>query len=141
VGPFPLSIPPGTVPLSAVVASLPAAGLSTAILVVNNVRDLETDRRADKRTLAVMLGYRFSRVEFALAVGMAYVVPVVFFATGFGPFVLLPLLTAPLAIRLGRTVFARTDGAALNPALEATGKLLAAHSVLFAVGLALPRFV
>jgi 1,4-dihydroxy-2-naphthoate octaprenyltransferase len=141
VGPFPLSIPPGTVPLSAVVASLPAAGLSTAILVVNNVRDLKTDRRADKRTLAVMLGYRFSRVEFALAVGMAYVVPVVFFATGFGPFVLLPLLTAPLAIRLGRTVFARTDGAALNPALEATGKLLAAHSVLFAVGLALPRFV
>jgi 1,4-dihydroxy-2-naphthoate octaprenyltransferase len=141
VGAFPLSITPGTVPLAAVVASLPAAGLSTAILVVNNVRDRETDRRAGKRTLAVMLGYRFSRVEFALAVGMAYVVPVVFYATGFGPFVLLPLLTAPLAARIGRTVFARTDGAALNPALEATGKLLAAHSVLFAVGLALPRFV
>ena len=141
VGAFPLSVPPGTVPLSAVVAALPAAGLSTAILVVNNVRDRETDRRAGKRTLAVMFGYRFSRVEFALAVGMAYVVPPVFYATGYGPFVLLPLLTAPLALRLGRTVFARTDGAALNPALETTGKLLAAHSVLFAVGLALPRLV
>jgi len=140
-GPLPLSVPPGTVPLAAVVASLPAAGLSTAILVVNNIRDRETDRRAGKRTLAVMLGYRFSRVEFALLVGMAYVVPVVFYATGFGPFVLLPLLTAPLAAGLGRTVFARTDGAALNPALETTGKLLAAHSGLFAVGLALPRLL
>jgi len=65
----------------------------------------------------------------------------VFYATGFGPFVLLPLLTAPLAASLGRTVFARTDGAALNPALETTGKLLAAHSGLFALGLALPRLV
>jgi 1,4-dihydroxy-2-naphthoate octaprenyltransferase len=138
---FPLSIPTGTLPLAAVVASLPAAGLSTAILVVNNVRDLETDRRAGKRTLAVMLGYRLSRVEFALLVGMAYVVPAVFYATGFGASVLLPLLTAPLAVRLGRTVFARTDGAALNPALETTGKLLAAHSVLFAVGLALSRLL
>ncbi|MEF8789047.1 MAG: 1,4-dihydroxy-2-naphthoate polyprenyltransferase [Haloarculaceae archaeon] len=141
VGPFPLSVPPGTVPLAAVVASLPAAGLSTAILVVNNLRDRETDRRAGKRTLAVMLGYRLSRVEFALVVGMAYVVPVVFYATGFAPFVLLPLLTVPLAIRLGRTVFTRTDGAALNPALETTGRLLAAHSVLFAVGLALGRLL
>ena len=141
VGAFPLSVPPGTIPLSAVVASLPAAGLSTAILVVNNVRDRETDRRAGKRTLAVMLGYRLSRVEFALVVGMAYVVPPVFYATGYGPFVLLPLLTAPLAVRLGRTVFTRTDGAALNPALETTGKLLAAHSVLFAVGLALPSLL
>jgi 1,4-dihydroxy-2-naphthoate octaprenyltransferase len=141
VGAFPLSIPPGTVPLAAIVASLPAAGLSTAILVVNNVRDRETDRRAGKRTLAVMLGYRWSRAEFALLVGMAYVVPVVFSLEGFGPFVLLPLLTAPLAVRVGRTVFTRTDGTALNPALEATGKLLAAHSVLFAAGLALPRLV
>ncbi|MEF8842687.1 MAG: 1,4-dihydroxy-2-naphthoate polyprenyltransferase [Haloarculaceae archaeon] len=141
VGAFPFSVPAGTVPLAAVVASLPAAGLSTAILVVNNVRDRETDRRAGKRTLAVMLGYRFSRVEFALLVGMSYLVPVVFYLTGFGPFVLLPLVTAPLAARLGRTVFAHTEGAALNPALETTGKLLAAHSVLFAVGLALTRVI
>jgi 1,4-dihydroxy-2-naphthoate octaprenyltransferase len=141
VAAFPLSVPPGTVPLAAVVAALPAAGLSTAILVVNNVRDRETDERAGKRTLAVMLGYRFSRAEFATLVGMAYVVPVVFYRTGFGPFVLLPLVTVPLALRLGRTVFTRTDGASLNPALETTGKLLAAHSVLFAVGLALPRLL
>jgi 1,4-dihydroxy-2-naphthoate octaprenyltransferase len=88
-----------------------------------------------------MFGYRFSRAEFTLAVGMAYVVPLVFYATGYGPFVLLPLLTAPLAVRLGRTVLTSTDGASLNPALETTGKLLAAHSILFAAGLALPRLV
>jgi 1,4-dihydroxy-2-naphthoate octaprenyltransferase len=52
--------------------------------------------------------------------------------------VLLPVITLPLAVRVGRTVFTRTDGAALNPALERTGQLLAAHSVCFAAGLAAP---
>ena len=126
-------------PPAAVVAALPAAGLSTAILVVNNIRDRETDARAGKRTLAVLLGYRASRAEFALLAGMAYVVPVVFAATGWGLATLLPLVTLPLVLSLGRTVMTRTEGAALNPALETTGKLLAVHSVLFAVGLALPR--
>jgi 1,4-dihydroxy-2-naphthoate octaprenyltransferase len=135
---FPLWVPPGTVPLAAVVASLPAAGLSTAILVVNNIRDRETDAKAGKRTLAVALGYRGARAEFLLMVGMAYVVPVVFALTGYGLAPLLPLLTLPLAVSLSRTVLTRTKGEALNPALETTGKLLFAHSVLFAVGLALP---
>jgi len=135
----PFDAPLAVVPTAALVAALPAAGLSSAILVVNNVRDRETDAEAGKRTLAVMLGYRFSRVEFLALVGMAYVVPVVFAATGWGPWTLLPLATLPVAARLVRTVLTRTDGAALNPALELTGKLLAAHSVLFAVGLVLPR--
>ena len=136
-GPFPLWVPDGTLPVAAVVAGLPAAGLSTAILVVNNVRDRETDAAAGKRTLAVVLGYRLSRVEWAALVGMAYVVPVVFWLDGYTATVLLPLVTAPLAVAIGRTVWTRTDGDALNPALERTGKLLFAHSVLFAIGLAL----
>ena len=140
-GAFPLWIPPGTVPLAAVVASLPAAGLSTAILVVNNIRDRETDAATGKRTLAVMLGYRGARVEFLLMVGMAYVVPVVFALTGYSLATLVPLLTLPLAVSLSRTVLTRTEGVALNPALETTGKLLFAHSVLFALGLALPALV
>jgi 1,4-dihydroxy-2-naphthoate octaprenyltransferase len=140
-GAFPLWIPPDTVPLAALVASLPAAGLSTAILVVNNVRDRETDAATGKRTLAVMLGYRGARVEFLLLVGMAYVVPVVFALTGYSLATLSPLLTLPLAVSLTRTVLTRTEGAALNPALETTGKLLFAHSVLFALGLALPALV
>jgi 1,4-dihydroxy-2-naphthoate octaprenyltransferase len=135
---FPLWLPAGTLPLRAVVAGLPAAGLSTAILVVNNIRDRETDAAAGKRTLVVQLGYRLSRIEWTALVGMAYVVPVVFYLDGYSATVLLPLATAPLAGAVGRTVWTRTDGEALNPALERTGKLLFAHSVLFAVGFAVP---
>ena len=137
-GPVPLWVPEGTVPLAAIVAGLPAAGLSTAILVVNNIRDRETDAATGKRTLAVMLGYRASRIEWSALVGLAYAIPVVFWLEGYGSIVLLPLLSAPLAIRLGATVWTRADGEALNPALERTGKLLFAHSALFAAGFAAP---
>jgi 1,4-dihydroxy-2-naphthoate octaprenyltransferase len=136
---FPLVIPDGTLPVWAVAAGLPAAGLSTAILVVNNVRDAETDAAAGKRTLAVRLGIPFSRFQWAALVALAYVVPVAFaLSPRFGPGVLLPLITLPLAARIARTVFTRTDGAALNPALERTGQLLAVHSVCFAAGLVAP---
>jgi 1,4-dihydroxy-2-naphthoate octaprenyltransferase len=140
-GPFPLWLPEGTVPVRAVVAALPVAGLSTAILVVNNIRDRETDAAAGKRTLAVMLGYRLSRIEWTALVGMAYAVPVVFWADGYGLAVLLPLLTAPLAVSLGGTVWSHEDGEALNPALERTGQLLFVHSLAFAIGLAAPALV
>lgn len=135
---FPLWLPPDTLPLAAVVASLPAAALSTNILVVNNLRDRETDEAAGKRSLAVIIGYRWSRVEFVLLLGMAYTVPVVFWLTGFSLLVLAPLLTIPYAVRIAETVVTHTDGNVLNPALSQVGKLLAAHSVLSAFGLALP---
>ena len=135
---LPLWLPAGTLPVRSVVAGLPAAGLSSAILVVNNIRDRETDAAAGKRTLAVILGYRLSRLEWTALVGTAYAVPVVFRLDGYSPAVLLPLLTAPLAAAIGRTVWTRTGGEALNPALERTGKLLFTHSVLFAAGFALP---
>jgi 1,4-dihydroxy-2-naphthoate octaprenyltransferase len=138
VEPLSLGIPAGTVTTTAVLASLPAAGLSTAILVVNNVRDRESDAAAGKRTLAVVLGYRWSRVEWLALVGLAYVVPVGLSVTpAFGPAVLLALATLPLAAAIARPVLTRTGGEALNPALERTGQLLAVHSVLFAIGIAL----
>ncbi|MEF8773201.1 MAG: 1,4-dihydroxy-2-naphthoate polyprenyltransferase [Halobacteriales archaeon] len=128
--------PAGTVPLVALVASLPAAGLNTNILVVNNLRDLEDDRRAGKRTLATVVGYRWSRVEYAANVALAYLAPAgLVVAFGFDPVVLLPLGTVPFAAMVTRTVWTETDERALNPALERTGKLLAAHSLLFAVGM------
>jgi len=138
VGLFPMWIPDGIGLATAATASLPAAGLSTAILVVNNVRDRETDAATGKRTLAVMLGYRFSRIEFLALVGMAYVVPVLFALDGdFGPLALAPLLSLPLAASVSKTVLERTDGEALNPALERVGQTVFVHSVLFAAGLAL----
>ncbi len=136
-GAFPLWIPEGTVTLSAAVASLPVAALSTNILVVNNVRDREEDAATGKRTLAVRFGYRFSRVQYVGLLALAYVTPFWFVATGDGLTVLLPLLTLPLAASVARTVLTETSGDALNPALESTGKLLAAYAVAFAVGLAL----
>ena len=138
---FPLWIPEGTLPAAAVVAGLPAAGFSTAILVVNNIRDRETDAEAGKHTLAVVLGYRLSRIEWSLMAGLGYAIPVVFWLDGYPATVLLPLVTAPLAIAIGRTVWSRTDGEALNPALERTGKLLFAHSVCFALGFAAPAVI
>jgi len=141
-GPFPVGLPAGAVTPAAVVASLAAAGPSTAILIVNNIRDKETDAAAGKRTLAVILGYRWSRVEFALMIALAYLSPLALWAGyGFEPTVLLAVLSLPLALSVGRTVTTRTDGEALNPALERTGQLLAVHSLLFAVGLVAPRVI
>ncbi len=141
VDPFPLWIPEGTVPIAAIVAGVPAAGLSTAILIVNNIRDRESDLASNKRTLAVLLGYRASRAEWSVMVALAYVIPVVFWLDGYSALVLLPLLTLPLALGLGSIVWTRTDGDALNPALERTGQLLFVHSALFAVGLSVPVWV
>jgi len=139
-GAFPLTVPTGTVTPAVVVASLGAAGLSTCILVVNNIRDLETDREAGKRTLAVMLGYRLSRVEFAGLLALSYaVLPVLWLGFDYPVGVLAPLVTLPLAIGLGRTVVTETSGSALNPALERTGQLLALYAVLLAVGVVVPE--
>ena len=120
---------------AAVVASLSMAGLSTAILVVNNVRDLETDRAAGKRSLAVLIGYRWSRIEFAALLALAYAVPfALFFGSDYSVGVFLPIVTLPLAVAVTRTVWNHTDGEALNPALERTGQLLFAYAVAFAIG-------
>jgi 1,4-dihydroxy-2-naphthoate octaprenyltransferase len=135
---FPVGIPPGTLPLDAVLASLPVAAVSTAILVVNNVRDREEDANTGKRTLAVRFGRDFGRGEYVALLSLAYLVPPALLVTrGFGPAVLLPVLTLPYAALVARTVVTESTGRALNPALERTGKLLAGYAVLFAAGLAI----
>ncbi|MFC7056885.1 1,4-dihydroxy-2-naphthoate polyprenyltransferase [Halovenus salina] len=135
--PLPLWVPPATVTAGAVLAGVAAGGLSTTILVVNNIRDRETDKKAGKRTLAVMLGYRWSRVEYLALVGAAYLVPVVLWlGLGYTPAVLVVFLSLPLAVRVARVVCTRTDGDALNPALEQTGKLFAVYAVLLTAALA-----
>jgi len=134
----PLWVQPGTLPLTAVIASLPMAGLSTNILVVNNIRDIEDDQAAGKRTLAVVLGYTWSRAEYVLLTGLAFVVPLWFYVTQpVRPLVLLPFLSLPLAISAIRMVLTGRDTAALNPALERTGQLVAVFGALFGLGLVL----
>jgi 1,4-dihydroxy-2-naphthoate octaprenyltransferase len=113
--------------------AVPVGLLSSAILVVNNVRDIETDRRAGKRTLAVRFGRERTRRLFTLMIVFAYLALIgpVF---ELSPWVLLPLLTLPLAVPLVRTVNSRTDGGSLNGALAGTGRLLGLFSLLLAVG-------
>jgi 1,4-dihydroxy-2-naphthoate octaprenyltransferase len=136
--PLTTTIPAGTLTPAAVVASLPVAAISTNILVVNNIRDREEDVTTGKRTLAVRLGYRASRLQYSGLLALAYLVPLWFWlATAVGPTVLLPLLTLPLAVGVARTVWTETSGRALNPALETTGKLLALYALLFGIGIAL----
>jgi 1,4-dihydroxy-2-naphthoate octaprenyltransferase len=118
--------------------SAPVGLLAAAILVVNNVRDLDTDRRAGKRTLAVKLGRERTRRLFAATLAVAFAVPLVVAAAGgLSWWLALTVLAWPLALPLVRTVLTRTDGDALNGALAATGALLAAFSVLLSAGVLL----
>jgi len=119
----------------ALALSVPIGLLAAAILVVNNVRDIDTDRRAGKRTLAVKLGRARAKHLFTamLALSMA-VPPLVWLAGGLSAWLLLPLLSAPLALGLVRVVSTRADGPSLNRALAGTGRLLAVFSALLAVG-------
>ncbi len=121
----------------ALVLSVPVGLLASAILVVNNVRDVDTDRRAGKRTLAVKLGRLAAVRLFAVMVVGALIVPVGLAVAKGWPWVLLPLASAPLAPSLLRTVGTRRDGPALNGALADTGRLLAVFSLLLAAGLVL----
>jgi 1,4-dihydroxy-2-naphthoate polyprenyltransferase len=115
--------------------SVPVGLLASAILVVNNVRDVDTDRRAGKRTLAVKLGRNGARTLFDVMLVLAFVTPpAIVIGGGLSPWILLSLLAAPLAVPLRRTVRTRTDGPSLNGALAGTGRLLAVFSLLLAIG-------
>jgi len=125
-------------PWEAFALSVPVGLLASAILVVNNVRDADTDRRAGKRTLAVRLGRERARKLFAAMIALSYVAVVAIpVAGGLTAWVMLPLLTLPLAIALWRTVATRTDGPSLNGALADTGRLLGLFSLLLAAGILL----
>ncbi len=124
----------------ALALAVPVGLLASAILVVNNVRDLETDRRAGKRTLAVRLGRARTRALFAGMVYAAFLTTPVTWL--FGPlkaWLMLPWLSLPLAAGVVRTVRNRSDGPALNACLARTGMLQLAFCVLLAAGLLLSR--
>jgi 1,4-dihydroxy-2-naphthoate polyprenyltransferase len=110
--------------------------LSTAILVVNNIRDLETDRRAGKRTLAVRLGREQTRTLYVALIAGAFGLLPIAIAAGDGPWLaLIALAAAPLALGPLKAVRTRTDGPALNGALAGTGALLGVFSVWLSLAL------
>lgn len=126
-----LNLPP-----SVLWAAIPVGLLITAILVVNNIRDIESDQRAGKRTLAVILGKRLARVEYLVLVAGAYAVPPLMLLRGYIPIIaLLPLASLPLALQRMRALYQAEDGPAMNRLLAATAQLALLFSLLFSLGL------
>jgi 1,4-dihydroxy-2-naphthoate octaprenyltransferase len=122
----------------AFVLAVPVGLLASAILVVNNVRDLETDRRAGKRTLAVRLGRQRARTLYALMVYGAFLAaPAPWVAGRLSAWLLLPLALLPAAFVLTRIVREHSDGPTLNLALARTGMLQLGFCILLSAGLLL----
>ena len=126
------------------VAAIPVGALTTAILVVNNLRDIPTDAAAGKRTLAVVLGRRRTAMEYALLLGVAFAIPATLAGVGLTaggglPALAqgLPLLTLPLAVPLLRTVRDFEAPRELNAVLGGTARLALVFGLLFALGLAI----
>jgi 1,4-dihydroxy-2-naphthoate octaprenyltransferase len=120
--------------------SVPVGLIASALLVVNNTRDIETDRRANKRTLAVRLGRERTRQLYATMVYAAYPLALVTWIFGpLKPWLLVCWLTLPLAVPVVRLVATHTDGPSLNRALAKTGQLQLAFCVLLSSGLLLSR--
>lgn len=148
------------------IASVPVGALATAILVVNNVRDCDTDREAGKRTLAVRFGKRAGIGEYIVLYAVSYLTPpLVWLGAAFAnqaganpeasaqaalkPWVMLPWLALPLAIKNASAMLRDLRGAAsgaeatrqrgvlLNETLVRTAKHLAIFGLLFAIGLTL----
>lgn len=125
-----------TLSLVALAASIPVGLLVTNILVINNLRDINTDRAAGKRTLAVRIGPRATRAQYVLFTVIAYAVPFILFVSGeASAMVLLTWITLPIAALLVRPVFEGLHGRPLNKVLKITGQLHLAFGVLFALGL------
>lgn len=126
-----------TAPLSAWLLAIPVGMLVTAILVVNNYRDIDTDRAAGKRTLAVILGRERTRTLFSVLVYGGFPLIVLFAFAGWTPqTTMFAALLAPFGSAPVRIVYAKTEGAALIRALQLTSKLHLWTGVVLAAGAA-----
>jgi len=122
----------------ALLAAVPPGALITDILVVNNLRDLDTDRRAGKHTLAVLIGANLTRLQYALLLVAAYAIPLGLWAgAGQTIWIMLPWLSIPISWRLIRALYRAREGRTYNTLLARTAQLTLLFSVLFAAGLVL----
>ena len=127
----------GAVSGLALAASLPVGALVTGIMVVNNLRDRESDAAAGRRTLAVRIGDRATRGLYAALLVLAFAVPpLLWLGLGAGPWAMASLAAAPLAARAWRGLRGARDGAGFEAALGGTARLHAAFGALLALGIA-----
>ncbi|HET9543316.1 MAG TPA: 1,4-dihydroxy-2-naphthoate polyprenyltransferase [Acidimicrobiales bacterium] len=120
----------------AVCAAVPVGLLATALLVVNNLRDIPTDTEAGKRTLAVRLGDRTTRIVYVTMLVDVFLLVIVLAVTARMP-ALLGLVGIVFAIPPIRRVRAGAKGPELIPVLGATGRAQLVTGLLLALGLAL----
>lgn len=121
-----------------VIAGVAPGMFAVALICVNNLRDVDGDRLAGKRTLPVLLGVAFARAEYLIAIAAALLVPVVLMVRyGYSGWVLISLAVIALAIPALRLVLTRREGPPLNKCLGLTGKMELVHSLLFAIGIVL----
>jgi len=121
--------------MAVVLAGIAPGLISMAILTVNNLRDIDTDRQHGKKTLAVRFGRSFAQTEYLLAVISAGLTPLlIYLFIKDHPNILLCPLVLLGAIPGIKTVLTKTDGPSLNAALAFSGQMLLVYSVLFAIG-------
>ncbi len=124
-----------TITPAVIVAGLSPGLFSVAILTVNNLRDIDADRRAGKKTLPARFGRTFARFEYLTAIAVATLLPILLHFWADGPVLATgAALVLPAAIPALRTAFRSEDGPTLNDLLATTGKLLLLYSLLFSLG-------
>lgn len=125
----------GNISPVAILAGFPPGLLSTAILVMNNLRDYETDKRAGKKSLPVRFGMDFGKWEFAFSIFIGALIPLVLFATtGTHPWSLCSCFSIGLGLPLIKMVFHDSSPKALAPLFPKVGKLLTVYTLLFVIG-------
>ncbi len=121
----------------ALLSSIPVGALITNILVVNNYRDIEEDRAAGKKTLAVIFGKNFTRYQFIFLIAASFIIPAILFLFyNFHAWIFLPYITLPIAYKLIVMLYT-LDGLQLNKTLELAAKMSVIFGLLFAAGLTL----
>jgi 1,4-dihydroxy-2-naphthoate octaprenyltransferase len=126
----------GFVSYDSILFGIPLGALSTAILIVNNLRDADTDIKSGKRTLAVRFGKTFVKIEYIIMMVVAFAIPIYIlqFWDEFSLYIILFLL--PISIRLIQSLYNET-GISLNPVLVNTAQFLFHFSILLSIGLIL----
>lgn len=125
----------GDINLEVLLASTAIGGLSTNLLVINNLRDIDTDKVANKRTLAVRLGREFSIWEYRFFVVWAFVASVWMAFELQNSWVQLSLLTVPPGLMLSLNVAKAKSAAEFNGLLTKTALLLILFSVTLCIGI------
>ena len=126
------------IPLQAWMGGIAAGALVTNILIVNNIRDVITDRKAGRKNIALVFGRKAAEGEYIFMLVLAYAIPLILLIPGRAtPWILLPILSIPVAVRTYIMLHSTPSSPQLNPILAGTAQVLLVYSLLFALGLAI----